>query len=142
MARAVARYVCHSCGAVTAKWAGRCETCGEWNTIVGETAEQRPGPAVKSGRKLAFVGLDAAAEPAPRCATRIAELDRVLGGGIVPASAMLIGGDPGIGKSTLLLQAAATLARAGMRVIYVSGEESVEQVRLRARRLGLADAAI
>ncbi|MFL5332994.1 MAG: DNA repair protein RadA, partial [Geminicoccaceae bacterium] len=142
MARVVARYVCQSCGAVTAKWAGRCETCGEWNTIVEETAEQRPGPAVKSGRKLAFVGLDAAAEPAPRCATRIAELDRVLGGGIVPASAMLIGGDPGIGKSTLLLQAAATLARAGMRVLYVSGEESVEQVRLRACRLGLADAAI
>jgi DNA repair protein RadA/Sms len=142
MARVAARYVCQSCGAVTAKWAGRCETCGEWNTIVEETAEQRPGPALKTGRKLAFVGLDAVAEPPPRCATGIAELDRVLGGGLVPASAVLIGGDPGIGKSTLLLQAAATLARAGMRVLYVSGEESIEQVRLRARRLGLADAAI
>src|SRR6202043_781706 len=91
---------------------------------------------------LAFVGLAGEAEPAPRVATGLAELDRVLGGGFVPASAVLGGGGPGIGKSTLLLQAAAALARAGRRVLYVSGEESVDQVRLRARRLGLADAPL
>ncbi|HUZ65072.1 MAG TPA: DNA repair protein RadA [Acetobacteraceae bacterium] len=144
MARPVARFVCQSCGAVTAKWAGRCETCGEWNTIAEETAPSRPGPAGKAGagRRVAFVGLEGEAAPPPRTQTGIAELDRVLGGGLVPASVVLIGGDPGIGKSTLMLQAAAALARAGKRVLYVSGEESVDQVRLRARRLGLTDAAL
>ena len=98
----------------------------------------RPGPAAQggAGRRVAFVGLAGSAEPPPRCPTGIAELDRVLGGGLVPASAVLVGGDPGIGKSTLLLQAAAGLARAGRRVLYISGEESIEQIRLRARRLG------
>jgi DNA repair protein RadA/Sms len=147
MARPVARYVCQSCGAVTAKWAGRCETCGEWNTIAEDTSEAGPGLAAKPGkpaaaRRLAFVGLAGEAAPPPRAATGIAELDRVLGGGMVGGSAVLLAGDPGIGKSTLLLQAAAALARSGQRVLYVSGEESVEQVRMRARRLGLADAAL
>ncbi len=149
MARPVSRFVCQACGAVTAKWAGRCETCGEWNTVLEEAIEARPGPAGKpatgkapAARKLSFVGLAGTAEPPPRAATAIAELDRVLGGGIVPASAILVGGDPGIGKSTLLLQAAASLARAGRRVLYISGEESIDQVRLRARRLGLADAGL
>ncbi len=102
----------------------------------------RPGAAKPGGKpaKLAFVGLEGTAAPPPRAQTGIAELDRVLGGGLVAASAVLVGGDPGIGKSTLLLQAAASLARAGRRVLYVTGEESVDQVRLRARRLGLADA--
>jgi DNA repair protein RadA/Sms len=138
-----ARFVCQSCGAVAPKWAGRCEACGEWNTIV-EEAEPGPGPAgrVAPARRLAFVGLAVESEPPPRTVIGIAELDRVLGGGLVPASAVLVGGDPGIGKSTLLLQAAAALARAGRRVLYVSGEESVDQVRLRARRLGLADAPL
>ena len=142
MARTVARFVCQSCGAVTSKWSGRCESCGEWNTIVEETP--RPGPAAKAapGRGIAFVGLAGEAEPPPRTPTAIAELDRVLGGGLVPASAVLVGGDPGIGKSTLLLQAAASLARARGRVLYVSGEESIDQVRLRARRLGVSDAQI
>ena len=144
MAKPTSRFVCQSCGAVTPKWAGRCETCGEWNTIVEEAIAARPGPAGKApaGRSVAFVGLAGTAAPPPRAATGIAELDRVLGGGLVPASAVLVGGDPGIGKSTLLLQAAARLANAGRRVLYVSGEESIEQVRLRARRLGLADAPV
>jgi DNA repair protein RadA/Sms len=144
VAKSAARFVCQSCGAVFPKWAGRCETCGEWNTIVEETVTARPGPAGKAatGRPVAFVGLAGSAEPPPRATTGIAELDRVLGGGLVPASAVLVGGDPGIGKSTLLLQAAAQLARSGRRVLYVSGEESIEQVRLRARRLGVADTPI
>ena len=144
MVKSTTRFVCQTCGALTAKWAGRCESCGEWNTIIEETAEARPGPAGKaaSGRKVGFVGLAGTAEPPPRSATGIAELDRVLGGGLVPASAVLVGGDPGIGKSTLLLQAAAALARAGRRVLYISGEESIEQIRLRARRLGVIDARL
>jgi DNA repair protein RadA/Sms len=101
-------------------------------------AKARPGAA----RKIAFVPLAGEAAPPPRVPVGIAELDRVLGGGLVPGSAVLLGGDPGIGKSTLLLQAAASLARAGRRVLYVSGEEAIEQVRLRARRLGVTDAAL
>ncbi|HVY14659.1 MAG TPA: DNA repair protein RadA [Rhodopila sp.] len=143
MAKPTARFVCQSCGAVTAKWAGRCEACGEWNTITEEPVLASPTPSAKGPvRGVAFVGLDGAAAPPPRAAVGIEELDRVLGGGLVPASAILVGGDPGIGKSTLLLQAAARLARAGKRVRYVSGEESIDQIRLRARRLGVADTAI
>ena len=134
------RFVCQSCGAVTPRWVGRCESCGGWNTIVEETVERR-AVAAGSTRRVAFVGLAGETDPPPRTATGIAELDRVLGGGLVAASAILVGGDPGIGKSTLLLQAAAALARAGRRVLYVSGEEAVEQMRLRARRLGLAGGA-
>jgi len=142
LAKPAVRYVCQACGAAGPKWAGRCEACGEWNTIIEETP--RPGPAVKgaTGRAIEFVQLTGSAEPPPRAAIGIAELDRVLGGGLVPASAVLVGGDPGIGKSTLLLQAAAALARGGQPVFYVSGEESIEQVRLRARRLGVTDAPI
>ncbi len=144
MAKPTARYVCQSCGAAYPKWAGRCDACGEWNTLVEETVEARPGPVgrASTGRRITFVGLQGSAAPPPRANTGIAELDRVLGGGLVPASAVLVGGDPGIGKSTLMLQAAATLARAGRRVMYISGEESIDQVRLRAQRLGLADAAL
>ena len=144
MAKPAHRYVCQACGAVTGKWAGRCEACGEWNTIVEEAVEAGPG-ALKPGAKasrLSFVGLEGSSEPPPRAQTGIAELDRVLGGGLVQASAVLVGGDPGIGKSTLLLQAAASLARAGRRVLYITGEESIDQIRLRARRLGLADATL
>ena len=143
MAKATARYVCQSCGAVTPKWAGRCEACGEWNTITEEPVLASPTPASKTPiRGTQFVGLDGAAAPPPRAPIGIDELDRVLGGGLVPASVILVGGDPGIGKSTLLLQAAARLARTGRRVRYVSGEESVDQIRLRARRLGVADTPI
>ena len=142
LAKDRARFVCQTCGAVTAKWAGRCETCGEWNTM---HRGSRPRPAApvrrprrRRGRRVAFVGLAGTAEPPPRSATGIAELDRVLGGGLVPASAVLVGGDPGIGKSTLLLQAAAAPRRAPAAAsLYISGEESIEQVRLRARRLGV-----
>ena len=144
MAKPTSRYVCQTCGAVSPKWAGRCESCGAWNSIV-EEAITRPGPAGKStagSKSVEFVGLAGSTEPPPRCPTGIAELDRVLGGGLVPASAVLIGGDPGIGKSTLMLQAAASLARAGRRVFYISGEESIEQMRLRARRLGIHDAPL
>jgi DNA repair protein RadA/Sms len=144
MAKSVARFVCQSCGAVTSRWAGRCETCGAWNTILEETAEPRPGPAAKgsAGRRVAFVGLSGTTAPPPRHVVGMAELDRVLGGGFVPGSVVLVGGDPGIGKSTLLLQAAAAVAVGGKRALYVSGEESIEQVRLRARRLGLAEAPL
>jgi len=140
LAKPAVRYVCQACGAAGPKWAGRCEACGEWNTIVEEVP--RPGPAAAKGRAVEFVPLAGSAEPPPRAAVGIAELDRVLGGGLVPASAVLVGGDPGIGKSTLLLQAAAALARGGQPVFYVSGEESIEQVRLRARRLGVTEAPI
>lgn len=141
MAKAVARFVCQACGAVTPKWAGKCETCGEWNTIAEEPVAARPGPGAKrTGGRLVLEGLAGAAAPPPRLLTGIGELDRVLGGGLVPASAVLVGGDPGIGKSTLLLQAAASLARAGRAVVYISGEEAADQIRLRAQRLGLAEA--
>ncbi len=143
MAKDRSRFVCQSCGADHPKWQGRCDGCGEWNTLVEEsTAPRGPGPAGKAplGRGIDFVGLAGESEPPPRHLTGIAELDRVLGGGFVPASAVLVGGDPGIGKSTILLQAAARMASAGKRVLYISGEEAVAQVRLRARRLGLQDA--
>jgi DNA repair protein RadA/Sms len=139
------RFVCQACGGVAPKWQGRCDACGEWNTLVEEVSEARgPGPAAKAagGRRLEFVGLEGKSAPPARMLTGIAELDRVLGGGFVPASAVLVGGDPGIGKSTIMLQAAARIAAAGRRALYVSGEEAVEQVRLRAARLGLAKAPL
>lgn len=141
MAKPAARYVCQSCGAVAPKWAGRCESCAEWNTIIEEVVQAIPtlakGKPAAPGRRIQFVDLAGEAAPPPRTPIGIAELDRVLGGGLVPGSAILLAGDPGIGKSTLLLQAAARLARSGRRVLYISGEEAVDQVRLRARRLGL-----
>jgi len=145
MARAQSRYVCQECGAVSGKWAGRCEACGSWNSIVEEAAEAAPGGAAglgRGGRPVAFVGLTGESQPPPRMTSGIAEFDRVSGGGLVPGSAVLIAGDPGIGKSTLLLQAMAALAANGVGCAYVSGEESVDQVRLRAARMGLADAQV
>ena len=141
MAKSTVRYVCQSCGTAHPKWQGKCENCGEWNTLVEEAPEGRaPGPVgkVAGGRRVEFVGLKGRAAPPPRMGAGIAELDRVLGGGFVPGSVVLVGGDPGIGKSTLLLQAAAKVASAGRRTLYVSGEEAVDQVRLRALRLGVA----
>lgn len=135
--RPVNRFVCQACGAVYPKWSGKCEACGEWNTIVEETLESTPSRKSRSKTRLAFTGLEGAAAPPPRIETRIEELDRVLGGGLVPASVVLVGGDPGIGKSTLLLQTACRLAADGRRVIYISGEEAVDQIRMRARRLDL-----
>jgi DNA repair protein RadA/Sms len=142
MAKDKTSFVCQGCGAAYPKWQGRCDACGEWNTLAEEAPTPRgPGPAAKAGggRRVEFVGLKGHSAPPPRIPTGIAELDRVLGGGLVAASAVLVGGDPGIGKSTILLQAAARVASAGRRVLYVSGEEAVEQVRLRAARLGLTE---
>jgi DNA repair protein RadA/Sms len=140
------RYVCQACGGAHPKWQGRCDACGEWNTLVEEISAKIPGPAGKAlaagaGRGIELVALQGSTAPPPRHVTGIAELDRVLGGGFVPGSAVLVGGDPGIGKSTILLQAAARMSE-GRRVLYISGEEAVEQVRLRARRLGLDGAAL
>ena len=132
-------YVCRACGAAHSKWAGRCETCGAWNALDEE--EARP-PAAAAGRSLRFADLSARTPAVTRLSSGIAELDRVLGGGLAPGSAVLVGGDPGIGKSTLLLQAAARMAAAGARAAYVTGEESEAQIRLRARRLRLADAPV
>jgi len=138
--RPAARFVCQACGAVHTKWSGKCDACGEWNTIVEEAAAPTNRPT-KTGNartsRLELVSLEGISEPPPRTRTTIEEFDRVLGSGLVPASVVLVGGDPGIGKSTLLLQATCALSRAGSRVLYVSGEESADQIRLRARRLGL-----
>jgi DNA repair protein RadA/Sms len=139
-------YVCQNCGAASARWAGKCGACGEWNSLVEETdAGPPPGSGItrqSKGRVIKLETLIGPAEEAPRFSSGIAELDRVTGGGVVPGSAILIGGEPGIGKSTLLLQVAAHLARRGGRSIYFSGEEAIAQVRLRAARLGLADAQV
>ncbi len=144
MARNTSQFVCQSCGAIHGKWSGRCDSCGEWNAIVEEAreAETPKGVSRSGGRPVAFTSLDGAPEDRPRQLTGMAELDRVCGGGLVPGSALLVGGDPGIGKSTLLLQAAAMLARRGVSVAYISGEEAVDQIRLRASRLGLADSPV
>ena len=135
-------HVCQACGAAHGKWAGRCEACGAWNTLVEEAAPAAHAGGGAVGRALALADLAACDAPPARLSSGIAELDRVLGGGLVPGAAALVGGDPGIGKSTLLLQAAARVAAAGGRAIYVSGEESESQIRLRARRLGLAGAPV
>lgn len=147
MAKTQNVYTCQACGAIWPKWAGKCEACGEWNTLVEESARPVvPGalaaPTGKKSKALAFVELAGDAEPPARLSTGISEFDRVCGGGLVPASAILIGGDPGVGKSTLLLQAAAGLGRRGMTVAYVTGEEAEAQVQERARRLKAADAPV
>jgi len=146
MAKSAASFTCTACGASHKKWAGRCEACGAWNTIV-EEAPLSAGPSAKAlgatrGRSMPLSDLSTPEAPPPRTGSGLAELDRVLGGGLVPASAILVGGDPGIGKSTLLLQAAASFARAGLPCIYVSGEEASAQVRMRAERLSLSDAPV
>jgi DNA repair protein RadA/Sms len=148
MAKSRTTYICQNCGSVYPRWSGKCEACGGWNTIVEEnpTAGIGGGPAAmgsrRKGRAVALESLAGETEDAPRIRSGIAELDRVTGGGFVRGSAILVGGDPGIGKSTLLMQAAASLAKNGMRVIYVSGEEAIAQVRLRAQRLGASDAPV
>jgi len=150
MARAENRFVCQSCGAASPKWAGKCDACGAWNSLVEETARASGPPkglgGGAKGRALSFVGLAGDAQATARRRSGIAELDRVCGGGMVPGSALLIGGDPGIGKSTLLLQAMAALAKGkngpALDCAYISGEESLDQVRLRAVRLNVADAPV
>ncbi|MBZ0129991.1 MAG: DNA repair protein RadA [Rhodobacteraceae bacterium] len=139
-------FTCNECGAAHKKWAGRCEACGAWNSIVEEAALST-GPSKKTlgaakGRRVDLTSLSAKDTPLARAVSGMDEFDRVLGGGLVPASAILVGGDPGIGKSTLLLQAAASFARKGLKSIYVSGEEAAAQIRMRADRLGLSDAPV
>jgi DNA repair protein RadA/Sms len=137
-------FICQNCGAAAPRWQGKCEACGEWNTLVEEGADRPSGPGRKpgKGRLFALEPLAGEAHDAPRLPSGIAELDRVTGGGFVRGSVLLMAGDPGIGKSTLLLQATAAMARSGNRAVYISGEEAVAQVRLRAERLGLREAAV
>jgi DNA repair protein RadA/Sms len=147
MAKPRKRYVCQACGSVSSRWQGQCPDCAEWNSLVEETGAAVTAFSARhdlrsGGRAVALVGLDAEIELPPRASTGIAEFDRALGGGLVAGSATLIGGDPGVGKSTLLLQAAARMASRGLSIAYISGEEATDQVRLRARRLGLGSAPV
>ena len=137
-------FICQNCGAAAPRWQGKCEACGEWNTLAEEGAERPAGPGRKAGkgRLFALEPLTGETHEAPRLASGVAELDRVTGGGFVRGSVLLMAGDPGIGKSTLLLQATAAMARGGHRAVYISGEEAIAQVRLRAERLSLSDAAV
>ena len=141
------RYVCQACGSVSPRWQGQCADCSEWNSLVEDSGNVVTPFAAKhdlrtGGRAVQLVGLDAEVALPPRMPTGIAEFDRAIGGGLVAGSATLIGGDPGIGKSTLLLQAAALMSQQGRAVAYISGEEAADQVRLRARRLGLGAAPL
>ena len=145
MSKASSQFVCQACGAAAAKWGGKCEACGAWNTLVEEAIAAGPpkglsdGGKIKGkGHKIEFVPLKGAERALPRRLSGIGEFDRVVGGGLVPGSATLVGGDPGIGKSTILLQVVCKLAQQS-RVAYISGEEAVDQVRLRAARLGVAE---
>ncbi len=142
MAKTSNNFVCQSCGAVSGKWAGRCNACGEWNSIVEEASKNSgiaggPDKSNTSGVLVTLESLDAQTDDVPRLTTDNAEFDRVTGGGLVPGSAILVGGEPGIGKSTLLLQVAALIADKGHRSLYFSGEEATAQVRLRAQRLNV-----
>jgi DNA repair protein RadA/Sms len=146
MARDGAIYVCQSCGAVHGKWSGQCSACGQWNVIVEEGRSAPPGAlkpaAVSRGRGLAFETLQSDTPEPPRILTGVGEFDRVCGGGVVPGSAILLSGDPGVGKSTLLLEVCARAALGGARVAYISGEEAIEQIRARAKRMELAHAPV
>ncbi|QPM89312.1 DNA repair protein RadA [Pseudooceanicola algae] len=146
MAKPVTTFSCSACGATSTKWSGRCDACGAWNTV-SEDVPLSTGPSGKTlgaarGSRIALTDLSSKEAPPPRTASGMPELDRVLGGGLVPASAVLVGGDPGIGKSTLLLQAAAAFANGGLKTFYISGEEASAQIRMRADRLGLAQSPV
>lgn len=140
MAKSRTRFVCQKCGAEAPRWLGRCPDCGEWNSLLEEVVAERPAAGASRAAGLgASIPQPIAAIPMEtwtRSPSGIAEFDRVLGGGIVPGSLILIGGDPGIGKSTLLMQASGQLAQTAGRTLYVTGEESTQQVKLRAERLG------
>ncbi|MEG2313976.1 DNA repair protein RadA [Brevundimonas sp.] len=146
MARDSSLFVCKPCGAVHSKWTGQCTGCQEWNTLVEESKSAPPGAmkptATARGRGITFETLVSDTPDPPRIKTGVAEFDRVCGGGVVPSSAILLGGDPGVGKSTLLLEVTAKAARGGARVAYISGEEAIEQIRARAKRMGVADAPV
>jgi len=143
MAKQHKTFACQSCGSIYPRWVGKCDACGEWNTIV-EEVEVAPIPkGMKPGKSvgLDLVSLTGSIKAFPRYITNIQEFDRVCGGGLVPGSVVLIGGDPGIGKSTLLLQVSAALS-SELLVAYVSGEEAVDQIRMRAERLGLKESQV
>jgi DNA repair protein RadA/Sms len=146
VARREPSFVCQSCGAAYGRWQGKCDACGDWNAIAEESSvtarAQMPGRAPRKGRLFALEPLSGGADDAPRLASGMAEFDRVIGGGLVRGSVLLLGGDPGIGKSTLLIQVAASITGRGHRAAYISGEEAVAQVRLRAERLQLAGAPV
>ena len=150
MAKSKRRYVCQACGSVSHRWQGQCADCSEWNTLAEDapaTVFSQKHDLSRGGRAVVFEPMNAPTQLPVRRSTGLAEFDRALGGGLVPGSAVLLGGDPGIGKSTLLLQCAAAIARSGGEgggndVVYVSGEEATGQVRLRASRMGVADAPI
>ena len=164
MAKTQTQYICQTCGAVTAKWAGRCDSCGTWNSIEAEPVEAGPpgsltgsrtGKTGSAGTPLSFTALNGNASVADRLPSGLQEFDRACGGGLVAGSAVLIGGDPGVGKSTLLLQVAAGIAASVDRrsrcdvpngeptkVAYISGEEATAQIQLRAHRLGLSDCPV
>ncbi len=146
MAKAKRIYVCNTCGSTFNKWMGQCEGCNEWNTLVEEASENSPSGLGKSsnakGNIIELSALRGEDEALPRMLSKISEFDRVTGGGLVPGSAILIGGDPGIGKSTILLQAVSNLANNNVSTVYISGEESVAQVRMRAERLGLSNSPV
>ena len=138
-------YSCTKCSAAHSKWSGQCDSCGSWNTLSDE-GPLATGPSKtlggKRGSLITLTDLSTEEYPPARTKSGVAELDQVLGGGLVDASAVLVGGDPGIGKSTLLLQAAARFARNGLKVIYISGEEATAQIRMRAQRLNLTDSPV
>ncbi|ABD07159.1 DNA repair protein RadA [Rhodopseudomonas palustris HaA2] len=145
MAKASPSFVCQNCGAAFNRWQGKCESCGEWNTLVEEAGDSAVPVSIRAkrrGRPFKLESLAGKSVDAPRLPSGMAELDRVTGGGFVRGSVLLVGGDPGIGKSTLLTQATSLMARSGHRAVYISGEEAVAQVRLRAERLGLASAPV
>lgn len=138
-------FVCQNCGAAYPKWQGKCDACGEWNTIVEESVQSDGFSKIntkKEGHIIDFVPLKGTAQTYSRMQTGIKEIDRVTGGGLVPGSVILVGGDPGIGKSTLLLQVCAGLAAQNDACYYISGEEAIDQVRIRANRLGLAESPV
>ena len=140
------QYVCNNCGHVSSKWSGKCDACGAWNAMTEEPAGNLPpigrGAKAPKGREVELSSLSGRDTEPARLIFGISELDRVLGGGLVAGSATLLGGDPGIGKSTLLLQAAASMARKELRTVYVSGEEALAQLRMRAARLKLTQAPV
>src|SRR5260370_11181870 len=146
MARRELTFICQNCGAAYGRGQGKWGACGEWNTIAEEGAARAgpalPGRAPRKGRKFALEPLTGQTHDPPRLASGLAEFDRVTGGGFVRGSVLLLGGDPGIGKSTLLVQVAAAIAHGRNRAVFISGEEAVAQVRLRGERLGLAGASV
>lgn len=142
MAKPKTLFTCQECGNIQQKWSGQCSACGVWDSIIEENPGAMGKPIAQNGKTHDFVPLSGESKPSLRTTTHIAELDRVLGGGLVEGAAILIGGDPGIGKSTLVLQLLAKLCQEGKKTAYISGEESVDQIRLRAKRLGVQGAQV